>query len=152
MPVFSLMNALIVSIFILATTIAWSSGGPPERTAAVTIITWMGIDTIYHLIFGRSSFGTVDPVHVVLDTTELAALVWLALRANRMWVLVAAAAQLMCVTGHIAVLLESGGLRRAYWALTQMPQYIEIAALLAGVFAHDRRVRVIGNYRNWRKI
>jgi uncharacterized membrane protein len=108
------------------------------------------IDALYHVLFGPSGFDTVDPVHVVLDGAELAAIMWLALRANRVWPLFAAAAQVLCVTGHIAVFIEADGMRRAYWAMTQLPQYIQLTALLCGAIAHARRERIIGPYRSWR--
>ena len=62
----------------------------------------------YHLAFGPSGFEQVDPVHLVLDGGELVAIVWLALRANRMWPLWAAAAQLICVSGHLALFVAPG--------------------------------------------
>jgi uncharacterized membrane protein len=88
----------------------------------------------------------------VLDGGELAAIVWLALNANRTWPLWAAAAQVICVSGHIALLIEPHGMRRAYWAMTQLPQYIQLGALLLGATAHARRVRLMGRYRSWRLV
>jgi hypothetical protein len=146
----SLLNVLILSIFIVATAIAWRGGAAPERAVATTIMVWIGVDMIYHLLYGRSSFDTVDPFHVVIDTAELMVIFWLALRANRLWPLFAAAAQVMCVTGHISVLVQHDGMRRAYWAMTQLPQYIQLTALIMGVAAHERRERVVGRYRSWR--
>lgn len=141
---------LIVGLVSSAGLLAFRRGGPPERLAAAIIVGWVGVDAIYHLLFGPSNFDTVDPVHVVLDSAELAAIVTLSLRANRVWPLFAAAAQLICVTGHFAVLAEPSGMRRAYWAMTQLPQYIQLTALLLGAAAHMRRERVIGPYRSWR--
>jgi hypothetical protein len=89
-------------------------------------------------------------VHVVLDGCELVAIFRLALRANRMWPLWAAAAQLICVSGHVAVFVSPEGMRRAYWALTQLPQYIQLIALVLGAVAHARRFDRIGPYRSWR--
>ena len=43
-------------------------------------------------------------------------------------------------------------MRRAYWAMTQLPQYIQLTALLAGAWAHARRERLIGPYRSWRVV
>jgi uncharacterized membrane protein len=111
---------------------------------------WITADVFYHLVFGPSGFDQVDPVHVVLDGGELVVIVWLALRANRMWPLWAAAAQLLCVSGHVAVLVSPQGMQRAYWALTQLPQYIQLIALVLGAVAHARRFERIGPYRSWR--
>jgi hypothetical protein len=142
---------LVVGVVVLLALAAYRRGGPPERLAATIIAAWVLIDATYHLLFGPSGFDRVDPVHVVLDGGELVAITWLALRANRMWPLWAAAAQLLCFSGHIAVWLEPGGMRRAYWAMTQLPQYIQLGALLLGAFAHERRLaRIGGPYRSWR--
>lgn len=142
---------LIQVLLILAVVVlAFRRGGEPERLAAAIIVVWMVSDISYHLLFGPSGFDRVDPVHVVLDGGELVAIVWLALRANRMWPLWAAAAQLICVTGHLAVMVEPDGIRRAYWVMTQVPPFIQLVALLLGALAHARRERRLGRYRSWR--
>ncbi len=117
--------------------------------ASIVIAGWILLDLAYHAVFGPSGFVTVDPVHVALDGAELVAISWVALRANRVWPLWAAAAQLICVAGHLAALIEPGGMRRAYWGITQMPQYIQLLALGAGIVSHARRTRRVGRYRSW---
>jgi hypothetical protein len=141
---------LALMLFFAVAFVAVSRGGPPERLAAAIIVSWILTDVSYHLVFGPSGFDRVDPVHVVLDGVELAAIAWLALRANRMWPLWAAAAQLICVSGHIAIFVSPEGMRRAYWAMTQLPPYIQLLALLCGAIAHARRLERIGPYRSWR--
>jgi hypothetical protein len=148
----SVQVLLILSIVVIASAISYRRGGPPERLAAMLIAGWVLTDALYHLLFGPSGFDRVDPVHLVLDGGMLGAIVWLALRANRVWPLFAAAAQLMCFSSHIAVMVTPEGARRAYWAMSQLPQYIQLAALLAGAAAHARRERMIGPYRSWRAI
>ena len=141
----------VTLIVALATAVcAYVRGGPPERLAAFVIGGLFVTDIGYHMLFGPSGFDRVDPVHLVLDGAELLAITWLALRANRMWPLWAAAAGLICYSGHIAALIEPGGFRRAYWAMTQIPPYIQLMALLLGVAAHVRRERRLGPYRSWR--
>ena len=137
-------------LVLAAAACAYWRGGPPERLASVVIAALFVIDISYHLVFGPSGFDKVDPVHLVLDGGELVAITWLALRANRMWPLWAAAAQLICVTGHLAAFVEPVAVRRAYWAMTQLPQYIQLTALVLGAFAHARRVQRVGLYRSWR--
>ncbi|OYW44391.1 MAG: hypothetical protein B7Z08_05900 [Sphingomonadales bacterium 32-68-7] len=148
-----MMSPLVVSILTLVVSsglLASWRGGPPERLAAAIIVGWVLTDALYHVLFGPSGFEEVDPVHLVLDGAELVAITWLALQANRMWPMWAAAAQLICVTGHLAAFVEPVAVRRAYWAMTQLPQYIQLTALLLGAFAHARRVRRFGPYRSWR--
>jgi hypothetical protein len=125
-------------------------GGPPERFAAKVVIVWILTDVTYHLIFGPSGFTVVDPAHIVIDGAELVAITWLALQANRVWPIWAAAAQLMTFTGHMVVLMVNSGWTLAYWAMTQLPPYIQLIALVCGVIFHNRRFRRIGHYRSWR--
>jgi len=144
--------AIVIPIMLvmIAVVVAYRRGGPPERLAATIIVAWVIVDVTYHMLFGQSGFDAVDPVHVVLDGAELVAIMWLALRANRMWPLWAAAAQLICVTSHLVLFVELGGMRRAYWAMTQLPPLIQFTALLLGAVAHARRFDRIGPYRSWR--
>jgi hypothetical protein len=134
----------------MACAFAYRRGGRPERLAVAIISAWILIDLVYHWWFGSSSFDAVDPFHVVLDGAELVAIVTLAVRANRLWPLWAAAAQLMYVSSHLVALIEPGGMRRAYWAMTQVPLYIQLIALVLGAAAHARRKRRVGPYRSWR--
>ena len=143
---------LVLLLIVLGSSAAYSRGGPPERFAAVLLAGLVLADTVYHLLFGPSGFDRVDPWHLFLDLTMLGFLMWLALRANRIWPLFVAAAQLLSVTGHIAVIVQPDGMRRAYWAMTQLPQYIQFTALLAGAWAHARRKKLLGPYRSWRVI
>ena len=142
--------SLTLMVLAAVGSIVFRRGGPPERIAAAVILVWFLTDISYHLLFGPSGFVTVDPVHLVLDGVELAAILWLALRANRMWPMWAAGAQLICVAGHFAAYIEPGGMRRAYWAMTQIPPLMQVIALLLGAAFHARRLRRVGPYRSWR--
>ena len=145
----TLVSVTLVLVLAAAVCAYWR-GGAPERAAAVIIGALFVIDIVYHLLFGPSEFEEVDMVHVVLDGAEMAAIMAVALRANRMWPLWAAAAALICYTGHLAAFVEPGGMRRAYWAMTQLPPYIQLTALLLGIAAHARREQRVGPYRSWR--
>ena len=147
MPVEVLVS---LGLFAAAGAYAWRRGGPPERIAAKIIVLWILVDVTYHLLFGPSGFRTVDPAHLVIDGAELAAIVWLALQANRVWPLFAAAAQLITFLGHIVVLIEPGGMTLAYWTITQLPPFVQLFALVCGAAFHSRRYRRIGHYRSWR--
>ncbi|HTM95428.1 MAG TPA: hypothetical protein VL100_06400 [Croceibacterium sp.] len=145
-------TVFILTLIASVGAVAWRFGGAPEKFAGAILVVWAALDTSYHLMFGLSDFKTVDPVHVELAATELVAMVWLALRANRIWPLFAAAAQLICLMGHLAALLETEGMRRAYWTATQIPPFFELIAVLSGTFAHVRRTHRLGNYRSWRPL
>ena len=142
----------VLAIFIAGGAFAYYKGGPPERYSAAIIVGWVVIDVIYHLVFGPSGFDVVDPNHLLIDGAQLVAITWVALRANRMWPLWAAAASLICFAGHLAAIIEPRGLRRAYWALSTIPQFIQLLALLLGAVAHARRLSKLRKpYRSWRK-
>ena len=130
---------------------AWR-GGPPEKMGALIIAALLFTDIVYHWRFGPSGFMEVDPFHLVMDAAELAAIWALALQANRIWPLWAAAAQLICVAGHVAALIEPGGMTGAYWTMTQVPFFIQVTALLLGTAFHARRELRIGRYRSWRPV
>jgi hypothetical protein len=139
-----------LALFATASCYALWRGGPPERMAAKIVIVWILTDVGYHLLFGPSGFVVVDPAHLLIDGAELVAIVWVALRANRIWPLWAAAAQVMTFTGHLVVMIGDSGINYAYWAMTQLPPYIQLFALVCGAAFHSRRFRRIGHYRSWR--
>lgn len=141
---------ITLALFATASFYALWRGGPPERLAAKIVIVWMMVDLSYHMIFGPSGFVEVDPAHLFIDGLELAALIYLAMRANRIWPLWAAAAQLMTFSAHVVALIDIGGMTLAYWAMVQLPVFIQFFALVCGVAFHERRVRRIGHYRSWR--
>lgn len=141
---------IAIALVVGGTFVAYNRGGPPERMAAKIIVAWLIADVTYSVTFGSSSFDRVDPARVILDGVVLVAITGLALRANRMWPLWAAAAQLICVLGHLVAYIDVTGMKRAYWALTQLPPYIQLVALLLGALAHTRRLQRIGPYRSWR--
>lgn len=148
----SLQQALVLAVFFAGWLFVYLRGGAPERVAAAVVVLWIATDTAYHVIFGPSGFISVDPFHLALDGVQMVAMVWVALMANRMWPLWAAAASLICFSGHLAVLIHPVGMSQAYWALTQIPQYIQLIALLLGTHAHVKRLKRLGGpYRSWRK-
>jgi hypothetical protein len=137
-------------LFAASAVFAFRRGGPPEQLAATIIVSWLLASVLYQAAAGPASFVTVDPARFALDTAELVAISVLALRANRMWPLWAAAAQVICVSGHVAALIEPDGMRRAYWVMTQVPPFIQVIALVLGAHAHALRSRRLGRYRSWR--
>src|SRR4026208_77682 len=113
----SLVVLTSLAIFAAASSYALWRGGPPERIAAKIVIVWILTDIGYHLLFGPSGFEVVDPAHLVIDGAELVAITWLALRANRIWPVWAAAAETRDFSGHIVVMIQPEGVNRAYWAM-----------------------------------
>jgi hypothetical protein len=106
------------------------------------------VDEIYHSFGGPHQFDIFDPVELAIDTASLAAFSVLAVRANRLWPIPAAALQLLAVIGHLSASSELG-MQRAYWAMTEPPVVLGVVTLSAGLVAHLLRRR-LGPYPDWR--
>src|SRR3546814_13304323 len=83
-----LRYVLAISPLTLVTAYAVRRGGKPERTAAMILVSIQVIDQLYHAISGEPGiYHNVDVVHAAIDIVALAAIFWLALRADRFWTL-----------------------------------------------------------------
>lgn len=124
-------------------------GGRPERLGAAIIILGIVVDRAWTGFFGYRDFLTFDGSRLALDLVQMAAFLWLALRANRVWPLWISAAQAVAITGSIAALVLPDGYNYAFWAITQAPLFVQLFALAVGIAAHHRRVRRVGEYNCW---
>lgn len=141
---------LILTYAALVVLFAVGRGDRPERIAGLVLITNMLGDMLNHALFLPAQFVTVDPGHLVIDGSTLVALLCIALKANRGWPLWVCAAQNIVILGHIGKLLEMRAVYRGYWAMTQIPIYLQLAFLAIGTAAHVMRTRRIGSYHPWR--
>ncbi len=141
---------LTLATWLLIFSFALVKGGRPERGAAIILLSAMCIDVIYHQITGPDDFSRLDWMHLVIDSSVLIAMGWIALRANRYWPLWITALQTITVVGHLCMLLEIPGIRGAYWAMVAIPFYLQILTLLIATILHMRRLRLTGLYPDWR--
>lgn len=125
-------------------------GAFPERAIIWTVFLADLADLFYHRIYGPSDFRTVDYFHVVLDGVTFSAVLWVALGANRAWPLPVCALHLLGLTAHIAKLSGLPSFNQVYWAMTSIPDYLQLPIILIGTLAHTRRFERIGPYRDWR--
>lgn len=147
-----LLAMITLALSFLVLLGAWTSGGKPERAAAGGIAAWMAIDPIYRSVFATPQFGSVDWGLVLFDTGLFAWLLWIALRANRIWVLFAAAGALLPVLGHMAVLVSEEPVSRAYWAINQLPFFLVLLSLVLGTSEHRQRIAKFGVDADWSKL
>ena len=124
-------------------------GGMPERYCAAIMGTGILIDRFYPMLFDERGFHELSTSRLTFDVLQFAGYLWVALLANRTWPLWMAAAQLLCIVGSTSVLIVQEGDKQAYWALTQLPIFIQLLALGFGAFAHTCRVRRVGDYNCW---
>lgn len=129
---------------------AFWRGSRPELLGGLILALNICFDLAVRTWAGRPDFSDFNTSRFVIDLVELGLLLLLALNANRVWPIFSAAAQLVAVAGSLAVMGTRGGMQLAYWAVTQMPLFAQLAALALGTFLHMRREAAVGPYRDWR--
>ena len=146
-----MLSLWLPRIVMFATVLfAARKGDEPERLVASILLATFGLDVANHALFGDPAWFAVNPGHLVIDAWAFITLLWVALRANRGWPLWITASQVLVVLGHVAKLWDTGMVRRAYWAMTQVPFTFQLVVLLVGTIAHEQRARRIGRYHSWR--
>lgn len=126
-------------------------GSMPETAGAAIIALALCLDfAVSHWSPEYAGFAIFSTSRFVLDLGEFYLLCSLAWSANRVWPIFSAAAQLVAVGGSLAVFYSEGGMEVAYWAVTQMPLFGQLAALALGTLCHQRRLAIIGPYSDWR--
>ncbi len=153
MDVLNFQYRYVVQIAIFGCVAVWAyrKGGQPEKACAATFIALIVADRLYHALISRSyQLETVDLWHFGLDIGVLAALIPIALRANRLYPMFLAAFQIIAVNAHIARDAFTQITPFAYAVMYIMPSYAQLIILTWGVGAHVRRAKRFGPYRDWR--
>lgn len=146
-----MLSLLIPRVVLFATVLlAARKGDEPERMVAGVLVATFMLDVANHSLFGDPGWFAVNPGHVVIDGWAFVVLLWVALRANRGWPLWVSASQVLVVLGHAAKLWDLNVVRKAYWAMTQVPFVFQLTVLAIGTMAHAARRRRIGWYHPWR--
>lgn len=139
----------LVALLVIAVLAIWKGAGP-ERAVAGVMVGILVSDRVYHLIFGNfSNLAAIDYGHAVIDLVAMAALVVIALRANRMYTLWIAALQLIAFNAHLARELAQGMSPISYLILYVGPSYFQLLVQAIGLWAHRRRLARFGPYRSW---
>lgn len=148
-----MLSLWLPRIVLFATVLfAARKGDEPERLVASILLATFALDVANHALFGDPAWFAVNPGHLVIDAWAFITLLWVALRANRGWPLWVTASQVLVVMGHIAKLWDMAMVRKAYWAMTQVPFTFQLLVLLVGTLAHEQRARRIGRYHSWRPV
>lgn len=135
---------LQIALLIAAAIYAWRRGGRPERGVAATLVAIAAIDPVMHWILGTvGRYDTLNVVHAAIDFGGFCALLAIALKADRIWTLWAASAQLLALTSHGLRMLEIPMAEIVYAVVTRAPFYILILMLIAGTWLEHRRRRRI---------
>lgn len=119
---------------------AVKKGGGPEHGIAAILVTMSLADPLYHSAFGLTSqLETVDLGHLIIDLTAFVGILFIALRANRLWTLLAASTQLLSLMSHLLRVLNFDMNGLIYAIITRAPSYLLIALLALGTYAQSRR-------------
>lgn len=120
---------LAVSAFAL-----WRGGRVERAVAVANVIAWIAS------VVMQNRHNWVDLQWGVLgvDAAFLAFLLWLVVRTDRIWILPAAAFQLLAVVTHAAILADGGVRAWAYITALVLWSYLVLITL------------AIGTYTNWR--
>ncbi|GAA4043754.1 hypothetical protein [Parerythrobacter jejuensis] len=143
---------LNVATLLLLLAAVWKGGGP-ERACAATLFGMVVVDRSYHALFGPSpTYDLIDPWHLLLDTGGLVALVLIALRANRFFPMILAAAQLVAFSAHLVRMTVEPVTSLSYYLLYTMPFWFQLLVMTIGIARHAYRTSRFGPYRDWRPL
>jgi hypothetical protein len=125
----------------------WRGGGPEQAGAAIFLVS--AVLTTLLLSTGRSRYASVETAVLFVDLAMLAALVVLALRADRFWPLWVAALQAIGTAGHAAKMVDPLVIRSGYALILALWSYPMLLLLVLGAWRHRRRLGRFGVDRSW---
>ncbi|GGZ09062.1 hypothetical protein [Novosphingobium colocasiae] len=142
----SFQYGLCVALFVVALI----KGAMPEKLLSGALVGAIVADLLYHAVIGSTSYANLELGHATQDIV-LFAISWaIALRANRVYPLWIAGAQLISVTSHVYRAAFEHIHPVVYAVMMRLPFYVNVLALLLGLTAHIRRTARIGKYPSWR--
>lgn len=99
-------------------------------------------DTLYHAVSGAPGlYRVVDPVHAAIDFAALVAMVWLALRKDRVWTLWLAGLQVIAAMSHVVRATDAVMYPIVYAIIIRGPFWAQILLVGLGTWLHTRRQR-----------
>lgn len=138
-------------IFLTCAWYAWRAGGLPERTAmlAQAVAYLITLSTGYLRVAG--GFTSIVEGWLIADLLLMAALIWLALQANRLWTLVLAGLHVAAILVHLAKATYPQFPPFGYALFLQFWAYPMLLTTMIGVRSHQLRLRQHGSYPDWKR-
>lgn len=129
-----------MSLLAAAVLFAFIKGGGAERCVAVILAGIATTDFFYRAIFPEPiMLGDANLGHILIDLVAFLGILTVALRANRLWTLLAASTQLLSLMSHLVRLLSLEMWEWSYAIMAQAPSYLLIILLGIGTLSHARR-------------
>ena len=123
-------------------------GGAPERSGAVIFLIAVVLTRIA-ISEAASRFSSVELGILIVDLAVLAALLFLALRAERYWPIWLTALHIVGTAGHIVKLADPDTIRRAYAFALAFWSYPQLFLLAIGTYRHQQRLARNGADPSW---
>jgi hypothetical protein len=140
--------AFFLCIFTIICGYALWKGGAPERHVAVVFILGVVATTLLRQPF-PNRFGSAEIGIFSTDVAMLAALVVIALNAERFWPIWISAFQLLQVFSHLADMFIPYLLPQTYMIIVSVWVYPMLALLAVGTIRHRTRIQLTGSDRSW---
>jgi hypothetical protein len=144
--------AVIIGFFLFLLAVCGYSvwrGGAPERLAAVACLLATAA-TVAGTLPRENDFASLEPEVLVIDLLLLAALLGIALKANRFWPIFATAAHSIAVAVHLAKAANPLLVGPVYAFASSGTSLLVLLVLWMGTMRHRRRLRVYGSDPPWR--
>jgi len=132
----------------LACLYALARGGAPERIGAAIFLVGAILSTAA-ISSGSARFISVELGVVVVDLVMLAALLALALRAERFWPLWVTALHIIGTAGHAVKAVDPAVMRLGYAFAMAFWSYPMLLILAGATWCHRRRLARFGTDRSW---
>jgi hypothetical protein len=143
------LNVILFNLLLLgACGFAWWRGGKPERIAAAALVVAAAATFAAYTPYPRRFFAVEYGVFAV-DLILLAALVGIALNANRYWPLGLAALHLAATISHFGKMVDISMGGWGYAFLLKLWAYPMLLTLVIGTIRHRRRVSRYGVDSSW---
>jgi hypothetical protein len=124
----------------------------PEWICCGTLLAMPIVDRLYHFAVGGSViFDNVDLGHMLIDFLAFAIFVSVALRANRLYPIWIAGAQIISVIAHLYRMSNIAMDRLAYDIMQVVPYSVQLVSMGLGLLMHMMREKRFGAYRSWRR-
>lgn len=148
-PAFPLFSLAICGAVMVAALVF---GASAERWMALAFALQLPVrPPLGVLLDSGAAFDHFMPEFFVQDSIALAACMAIALRANRIYPLWVAGAQLIVVTAHVLRLLTADIAPQAYAILVLVPWQLQALIILGGIACHAARERRLGPSPSWRR-
>ena len=140
---------LFNAFLIVACGYAFWAGGAPERWTAAVFVIAAAATFVAPFWDALRPFRQVEPLLLLVDVLMLAALMWVALQANRYWPLYVTALHIITIAIHGVKALQPHLVPWMYAGASGKIAYPMLVLLAIGALRHRSRLARFGSDRDW---